>query len=119
MIFRRKMYTIKPEMYDTFNHFFHTYLLPNQLTNGAQLVGRWVNESKTEIMAMWSYQNQADYERVIAAIRASELHETAQNYRKTLPPLFVTSSEDFMEQTGDYESSRSIDRKSGRITSEN
>ncbi len=42
MLFRRKTYTIKPEMYDTFNHFFHTYLLPNQLTHGASLVGRWV-----------------------------------------------------------------------------
>lgn len=102
MLYRRKQYTIHPEMYDTFNHFFHTYLLPNQLTHGAKLIGRWVNDNKTEILAIWAYQNHADYERVDAAIRASDLHVTAQNYRKTLPPLFVTSSEDFMESTGDH-----------------
>jgi len=102
MLYRRKQYTINPEMYDTFNHFFHTYLLPNQLTHGAKLIGRWGNESKTEILAIWAYQDRADYERVDAAIRASDLHVTAQNYRKTLPPLFVTSSEGFMESTGNY-----------------
>lgn len=102
MLYRRKQYTINPEMYDTFNHFFHTYLLPNQLAHGAKLIGRWVNENKTELLAVWAYQDRADYERVDAAIRASELHVTAQKFRKTLPPLFVTSSEDFMESTGDY-----------------
>jgi len=102
MLYRRKQYTINPEMYDTFNHFFYTYLLPNQLTHGAKLIGRWGNESKTEILAIWAYQDRADYERVDAAIRASDLHVTAQNYRKTLPPLFVTSSEGFMESTGNY-----------------
>lgn len=102
MQYRRKTYTIKPEMYDTFNHFFHTYLLPNQMTCGARLVGRWVNETKSEIMAIWAYRDRADFERVDAAIRQSELHQTAQSFRKNLPPLFEKSSEDFMESTGDY-----------------
>lgn len=62
MLFPRKMYTIKPDMYDIFNYFFHTYLLPNQLTHCASLVGRWVNESKTEIIAMWAYRDRADFE---------------------------------------------------------
>ncbi|MGB5946015.1 NUDIX hydrolase [Paenisporosarcina sp.] len=118
MLFRRKSYTIKPQMYDTFTHFFHTYLLPNQLTHGASLVGRWVNESKTEIMAMWAYRDRADFERVDAAIRESELHQTAQNYRQTLPPLFETSSEDFMESTGDYSTSTYVAAVSGFIQNE-
>lgn len=108
MYYRRKTYTIKPEMYDVFNHFFHTYLLPNQRTHGATLIGRWVNDSKTEIMAMWAYQNQDAYERVDIAIRNSELHETAQNFRKTLPPLFISSSEDFLESTGNYTTSHTV-----------
>jgi 8-oxo-dGTP diphosphatase len=118
MFYRRKQYKIQPEMYDTFNHFFHTYLLPNQLTHGASLVGRWVNESKTEILAMWAYQNRAHFERVDAAIRESEHHKTAQSFRKTLPPLFETSSEDFMESTGDYSSSRYVVAVSGFIQNE-
>ncbi|MDX1806191.1 MAG: NUDIX domain-containing protein [Paenisporosarcina sp.] len=118
MLFRRKTYTIKPEMYEAFTHFFHTYLLPNQLTHGASLVGRWVNESKTEIMAMWAYQDLADYARVDAAIRDSELHQTAQNFRKTLPTLFETSSEDFMKSTGNYSTAPYIVAVSGYIQNE-
>lgn len=118
MLFRRKMYTIKPEMLETFNHFFHTYLLPNQLTHGARLIGRWVNLDKTEIMAMWGYRDREDFERVDQAIRASELHETAQNFRKTLPPLFETSSEDFMEWTGDYSTPRYVVAVSAFIQNE-
>jgi 8-oxo-dGTP diphosphatase len=118
MLFRRKSYTINPDMFDTFNHFFHTYLLPNQLTHGASLVGRWVNESKTEIMAMWAYRDRTDFERVDAAIRESELHQTAQNYRQTLPSLFETSSEDFMESTGNYSTSSYIVAVSGFIQNE-
>ena len=105
-------------MYDTFNHFFHTFLLPNQLTHGASLVGCWINESRTEIMAMWAYRDRADFERVDAAIRESELHQTAQNYRKTLPSLFETSSEDFMESTGNYSTSPYIVAVSGFIQNE-
>lgn len=118
MLFRRKSYTINPDMFDTFNHFFHTYLLPNQLTHGASLVGRWVNESKTEIMAMWAYRDRADFERVDAAIRESEHHQTAQNYRQTLPSLFETSSEDFMESTGNYSTTPYIVAVSGFIQNE-
>lgn len=49
MLYRRKTYKINPEMYKTFTHFIHTYLLPNQLTHDSQLVGRWVNEEQTGI----------------------------------------------------------------------
>jgi len=93
-------------MYETFTHFFHTYLLPNQLTHGAELIGRWVNEQQTEIMAMWAYADRGHYETVDAAIRASNLHIEAQTYRKTLPPLFLTSNEEFFTSTGDYRQSK-------------
>jgi hypothetical protein len=92
--------------------------LPNQLTHGARLIGRWVNADKTEIMAMWGYRDMEDFERVDQAIRASELHVTAQTFRKTLPALFETSSEDFMEWTGDYSISRYVVAVSGFIQNE-
>ena len=118
MLYRRKTYTIEPAMYETFTHFFHTYLLPNQLTHGAQLVGRWVNEEQTEIMAMWSYDNRAHYETVDAGIRASEMHAEAQNYRKSLAPLFISSNEEFFTSTGDYGQSKQIVAVSGYIVNE-
>ena len=118
MLYRRKTYTIEPAMYETFTHFFHTYLLPNQLTHGAQLVGRWVNEERTEIMAMWSYDNRAHYETVDAGIHASEMHAEAQNYRKSLAPLFISSNEDFFTSTGDYGQSKQIVAVSGYIVNE-
>ncbi|HJF30466.1 MAG TPA: NUDIX domain-containing protein [Sporosarcina psychrophila] len=118
MLYRRKTYTIEPSMYETFTHLFHTYLLPNQLTHGAQLVGRWVNEEQTEIMAMWSYDNRVHYETVDAGIRASEMHVEAQNYRKSLTPLFISSNEDFFTSTGDYGQSKQIVAVSGCIVNE-
>lgn len=118
MLYRRKIYTIDPYVYDQFTHFFHTYLLPNQLTFGAKLIGRWVNENKTEIMALWGYKDKAHYEEVESHIRASELHKEAQEFRKTLPPLFLDSSQDFFTSTGHYESSKTIVSVSGYITNE-
>ncbi len=100
MLYRRKIYQIESSMYETFTHFFHTYLLPNQLTHGAEFIGRWVNEQQTEIMAMWAYADKGHYEAVDAAIRASDLHTEAQTYRKTLPSLFLTSKEEFLTSTG-------------------
>ena len=105
-------------MYKTFTHFFHTYLLPNQLTYGAQLIGRWVNEGQTEIMAMWAYDNRTQYEEIQASIRASDLHVEAQTYRKTLPSLFISSSEDFFTSTGDYGQAKQIVAVSGFIVNE-
>ncbi len=96
MLYCRKTYTIEPAMYEMFTHYFHAYLLPNQLTHGAQLVGRWVNEEQTEIMAMWSYDNRAHYETVDIGIQASEMHAEARNYRKSLATLCISSNEEFL-----------------------
>lgn len=54
-------------------------------------------------MAMWKYADRAYYEAIDAAIRDSELHVEAQTFRKTLPPLFLSSNEEFFISTGDYE----------------
>ena len=118
MLYRRKTYKIEPSMYETFTRFFHTYLLPNQLTHGAQLVGRWVNEEQTEIMALWSYDNRAHYELVDAGIRASEMHIESQNYRKSLAPLFISSNEEFFTSTGDYGQTKQIVAVSGYIVND-
>lgn len=99
MIYRRKTYKIKPEKLDDFNTFFHTYLYPNQMKYGAKLVGRWVNEMKDEIVAIWEYKSIEEYEQIESKIRKSELHEKANEKRKELGELFIECKQDFLTST--------------------
>ncbi len=78
MIYRRKTYKILPEMLEPFNQFFHTYLYPNQRQHGAKLIGRWTNDTHTEIVAIWAYISKEHYESIETSIRASDLHKQAQ-----------------------------------------
>jgi 8-oxo-dGTP diphosphatase len=55
MIYRRRVYQSVPEKFPVFNEFFHTYLLPNQLKQGARLIGRWTTEDCSEVTAIWEY----------------------------------------------------------------
>lgn len=98
-IFRRKTYKIKPEMLESFNDFFHTYLYPNQMKHGSKLIGRWVNEAHDEITAIWEYKNLEHYEEIEKKIRNSELHQQAKAKRQELGNLYVESSQDFLTST--------------------
>lgn len=102
MIYRVKMYEIFPERLTVFNAFFQEYLLPNQRRFGAQLIGRWVNEDRTRITAIWGYQSKEQYEHIEAQIRQTDLHQKAKLKRESLGPLFVSSKQEFWEMTGDY-----------------
>ncbi|MEQ6389343.1 NIPSNAP family protein [Bacillaceae bacterium S4-13-58] len=107
MIYRRKTYRIIPEKLEVFNEFFHTFLYPNQMKHGAKLIGRWVNENKTEITAIWEYESMEQYESIEKQIRSSELHQKAKERRKELGELFLESSQDFLTstaKTGSYSS---------------
>ncbi|MGD6834033.1 NUDIX domain-containing protein [Sutcliffiella halmapala] len=119
MFYRRKTYKIIPEKLDVFTAFFHEYLYPNQITHGANLIGRWVTEDKREVVAIWEYLNQEHYESIEKAIRSSELHTRAQTRRKELGELFVESSVDFMHATGRYHPPKQIVAVSALITNEN
>lgn len=99
MIYRRKTYKVKPEKVDEFTQFFHTYLYPNQVKNGAKIVGRWVNDDKTEVVAIWAYQSMEHYEMIETQIRQSDLHKQAQEKRKELGELFIESKQDFLTST--------------------
>lgn len=122
MIYRRKTYKINPEKLDTFNHFFHTYLYPNQLNYGATLVGRWVNETKDEIVAIWEYTDMEHYEVIEKQIRNSELHKQAQETRKAIGELYIESKQDFLSSTApppaSYHDPKHIMSVSGYITNQ-
>lgn len=102
LFYRRKVYQVLPEQVEPFTRFFAEYLLPNQLKHGAELVGRWVNRDRTEIMALWRYPSEAAYQRTEELVRQDEMHRAAQARRKELGDLFLQSSQEFLEPTGRY-----------------
>jgi 8-oxo-dGTP diphosphatase len=102
MIYRRKTYKIKPERLNDFNNFFHSYLYPNQIKNGAKLIGRWVNDNKTEILAIWEYRSIEHYESIESLIKSSELHKKGKEKLKELGELHLESDQDFLSSTAPY-----------------
>lgn len=118
MIYRRKTYKVRPEMIGPFTQFFEECLLPNQMKQGASLVGRWVTEGQDEIVALWEYPSYEEYERIEAAVRQDPLHAIAQGRRSELGELFLQSREDFLQPTGDYAHPRHILSVAGYITNE-
>lgn len=77
MFYRRKAYIVKNEFVDTFNAHFNETNLPNQLKHGARFVGRWrvpMNDSTTEIFAIWEYDSYEKYKEIETAIRGDSAH---------------------------------------------
>ncbi len=119
MFYRKKSYKINPNKLEQFNHFFHHYLYPNQIKHGAKLIGRWVNESKDNIEAIWQYDSLEQYEEIENKIRASELHQKAKEIRAGIGELFLESRQEFLNSTspiGTYEAPKHIVSVSGFIT---
>ncbi|MBE4909865.1 NUDIX domain-containing protein [Bacillus luteolus] len=121
MIYRRKTYKIKPEKLNDFNQFFHSYLYPNQIKHGAKLIGRWVNEDKDEILAIWEYKSIEHYEGIENLIRNSELHQKAKEKRMEIGELYIENNQDFLTSTASpatYHPPKHIVSVSGYITNE-
>lgn len=118
MLYRRRIYRVRPEALASFNAFFAEFLLPNQLKHGATLVGRWVNEAKDEVMALWAYESRDSYERIQAAVRQDPLHERAQAERQRLGPLYLKVHEEFLTPTGQYSAPKQSVSVCGLFTNE-
>ncbi|MGI8721707.1 MAG: NIPSNAP family protein [Geodermatophilaceae bacterium] len=93
-----RIYRTTSQAAETFHEFFRTWLLPTQLRHGARLVGRWETED-ARVVAIWEYDDSAEYERVRAAVAADPESHRAQDYRRTLPVLFTEHEETFMRAT--------------------
>lgn len=103
MVYRVRTYEIIPEILPQFNHLFHTYLLPNQLHHGAELIGRWVNVECTKITAIWKYESKEQFTEIEESIKTTSLHQKAQSYRRTIEPLFISTKEEYWTMTGNYD----------------
>jgi 8-oxo-dGTP diphosphatase len=114
MVVKRKSYRIKPEMLNEINHFFHTYVYPIHIKNGAKLIGRWVNEHRDEILVIWEYISLDHYDRIQSFLNDSGKYQIA------LKELGVEYDQDFLTSTAPYPSayhqSKHLMSVSGYIT---
>ncbi|WP_454190904.1 NIPSNAP family protein [Paenibacillus sp. Marseille-Q7038] len=77
MFYRRKFYIVNNDFVDILNKHFIETNLPNQLSNGARLVGRWMapnSETTTEIFAIWEYDSYEKYEEIERNVRCNSEH---------------------------------------------
>jgi 8-oxo-dGTP diphosphatase len=118
MIYKRKTYRVLPEKVREFNTFFDEYLLPNQLKNGAKLIGRWVTETKDEIIELWGYPSYEEYLKIEERVRKDEMHQRAQSQLQKLGNLYLDNRQDFLESTGTYSFPKHTVTVSGYITNE-
>ena len=98
MIYRMRIYQGVRENVAAFNEFFELHLLPVQVRNGARLVGRWLTQDD-RVVAIWEYDSRERYEQIQAAVKSDPDSIRARAIRKTLPALYETKYETFMEST--------------------
>ncbi|MFD1040643.1 NUDIX domain-containing protein [Virgibacillus byunsanensis] len=110
---------IRPEKLTEFNAFFHDYLLPSQIKNGAKLIGRWVTESKNEVVSMWEYPNYEEYLKIEERVKKDDMHHRAQVQLLKVGNLFIDMRKDFLSPTGIYNVPKQNVTVSGYITNEN
>ncbi|WP_200908475.1 NIPSNAP family protein, partial [Rossellomorea vietnamensis] len=95
-------YNINPEKLEDFNEFFHKFIYPYYLSCGARLLGRWVNASKTEILAIWEYNSMEEYREIEREIMSSNFQKVANIRRKELGALYIKSHQELLTSTGHY-----------------
>ncbi|WP_338448698.1 NUDIX hydrolase [Niallia oryzisoli] len=119
MFCRREIHRIPPERVIDLNQFFHEYVLPNQLKNGATLIGRWITEEEDEIVTMWHYPSYNDYLKIEERVKKDQLHQQAQAQLLKFGPPYLDYRQEFLTSTGVYHSPKQNVTVSGYITNEN
>ncbi|PLS00974.1 NUDIX domain-containing protein [Neobacillus cucumis] len=118
MFYIREIYRVLPEKVDGFNRLFQEYIFPNQVKNGAKLIGRWVTEFQNEIISIWEYPNYEEYIKIEERVLKDKLHQAAQTQLQKVGPLFSEKRIDFLTSTGVYSSPKQTVTVSGFITNE-
>ncbi|KAA9028531.1 NUDIX domain-containing protein [Niallia endozanthoxylica] len=119
MFCRREVHRISPEKIIEINQFFHEYVMPIQLKNGATLIGRWITEEENEIVTMWNYPSYDEYLKIEERVKKDKLHKQAQAQLLKLGKLFLDYRQEFLTSTGVYHSPKQTVTVSGYITNEN
>ncbi len=118
MFYRREIHKIFPRGMIEFNKFFYEYVLPNQLKNGAALIGRWSTADENEILTLWHYPSYDDYLKIQERVEKDELHHQGQAQLVKLGKLNLDFRQDFLTSTGVHHSPKQNVTVSGYITNE-
>ncbi|WP_227938067.1 NUDIX domain-containing protein [Alkalihalobacillus deserti] len=118
MFYRRETFKIRPEKVTKFNDYFNEYLVPNQIKNGAKLIGCWLTDTKNEILALWEYPSYEEFIKIEKRVLKDEKHEKAQSQLFKLGKPFLETRQDFLTSTGDYIPQKQNIAVSGYITND-
>ncbi|GKU80800.1 NUDIX domain-containing protein [Niallia sp. NCCP-28] len=118
MFYMREVYRILPNQLNKFNDFFHKYLLPNQLKNGAKLMGRWTTELQDEIIAIWEYPNYEEYLKIEDRVVKDEMHKRLKTQQHQDGKMFIDMRKDILTSTGAYHIPKQAVAVSGYITND-
>ncbi len=118
MFYRRETFRVHPEKLKLLNEYFHEFVLPNQVKNGARLIGRWVTEGNNEVTVMWEYPSFEEYFKIEERVLKDEMYRLAEEKLRNIGPLYEDFSQDFLKSTGIYNLPKQSVTVSGYITNE-
>ncbi|WP_102347841.1 NUDIX domain-containing protein [Bacillus sp. Marseille-P3661] len=120
MFCRRDVYRIDPEKVCDFTSYFEKFIVPNQIKNGAKLIGQWITETESEIITMWEYPSYEDYLRIEERVKRDVIYQRAQSYLKKIGMPYLNTNQDYLTQTGTYnQTPKQNVSVSGYITNDN
>ncbi|WP_449537382.1 NUDIX domain-containing protein [Ferdinandcohnia sp. Marseille-Q9671] len=114
MFFKRITYQILPEKTYDCTKFLNTFVIPIGIRNGAKLVGQWITESNSEIIAIWEYPNYDEY--INIEKRMNKDKKNQKEKMEEMRSLILDYTEDYLSPTGTFDSPKHSVSVSGYIT---
>jgi 8-oxo-dGTP diphosphatase len=95
MMYRMRTYTIIPARLEAFNALFHRELEPIFVRFGTRTVGRWQNLERSQVVAVFEYDNLEHYRQSDAAVRSDPEYLMVMA-RASADGAFYTAFEDVL-----------------------
>lgn len=118
MFCRREIHKVCNGRLKEFNQYFEEYVKPNQLKNGAKLIGRWLTADENEVLTMWHYQSFDDFLKIEERVIKDQLNQQAEAQLLKLGKLYSDYRQDFLTSSGTDDQSTQNVAVSGYITNE-
>ncbi|MBM4764813.1 NUDIX domain-containing protein [Bacillus sp. B15-48] len=117
MFYNREIYKILPEKAEEFCDFFEQYIMPVQIKNGSKLVGKWLTESRDEVMVIWEYPSIEEYRKIIERVSNDQIGRKHQEQLKKNQPYLI-KTEQFLTKRDKPERSNQNITVSGYIVND-
>ncbi|WP_077211637.1 NUDIX hydrolase [Bacillus dakarensis] len=112
MFYRRETFQIHPKNMNEHIKFFDENILPVQIKSGAKLVGSWVTDDRSEHAVFWEYPSEEEYIKIDKRVKNDPMF--LQKYEG----LYSDYRQEFLTQTGKYDTPLQNVTVSGYITNE-